>query len=115
MTKPEILLWLDDNRGIYIPRDFANSFVERDKHVQGVTLKQWDILEEGPGHEQYWDTWNEVLDNAIVTDDEGIKYSVYQDGICWLVPEGMIMNDIGEFIWSNDFNDELDEEIDDIY
>jgi hypothetical protein len=43
-TKPETLLWLNDSRGVYIPRDFANCFVNRDKHVSGVSAEDWTIL-----------------------------------------------------------------------
>jgi len=78
-TKPEMLLWLSDARGRYIPRDFANSFKDRAKHVSGVTAEDWAILETGPDHEHYWDAWSEVCDSAIIT-DEGTTYRVHQDG-----------------------------------
>ena len=35
--RPEMILWLSDARGQYIPRDFANSFSDRAKHVKGVS------------------------------------------------------------------------------
>ena len=94
--KPDMLLWLDSNRGVYIPRDFARSFADRDASVSGVTSEQWAILEQGPdspSNESYWDVWSEVLDSAIVTDEKGVKYRVYQDGDCWLIPEGMAYNE----------------------
>ena len=99
-TKPETLLWLADNRGIYIPRDFANSFIDRAKSVSGVSDEDWAILEAGPDHEHYWDAWTEVCDSAKVTDNNGNEFSVYQDGDCWLVPVGMEWNDeTGGFDW----------------
>jgi hypothetical protein len=107
--QPEPMLWLNDSRGIYIPRDFALSFSDREKYVAGVTAEQWAILEKGPeggldskegGSENYWDVWTEVTDSAIVTDDKGNKYSVYQDGDCWLIPQGMEWDDYeGFFVW----------------
>jgi hypothetical protein len=101
--RPDMMLWLDDHRGVYIPRDFANSFADRAKSVSGVKDKDWLILEAGPDHELYWDTWNEVSDCARVTDENGVVYTVYQDGACWLVPEGMEWSEEENgFVWPED-------------
>lgn len=98
--KPDLMLWLSDSRGIYIPRDFANSFADRAKSVQGVDDKTWAILEAGPNHEWYWEAWEDVERDATVTDEHGHKYRVYQDGDCWLVPEGMEWSDeLAWFAW----------------
>jgi hypothetical protein len=84
-TEPQ--LFLDDHRGVYIPRDFALE-VKRDC-VSGVTEEQWAILEAGPDHEWYWDTWSEVEQNATVTDPEdGTVFHLCQNGPLWLVPSG---------------------------
>lgn len=102
-TKPEMLLWLSDARGQYIPRDFANSFSDRSKHVANVSAEEWAILEAGPDHEFYWDTWADVSDTAVITDENGIKFHVWQDGDCWLVPDGMVWSDENEtFEWPAD-------------
>jgi hypothetical protein len=100
MTKqPEPLLWLNDARGIYIPRDFAKSFNDRAKAVSGVSDEDWAILED-PDHEFYCETWQDVCDNAVITDPDGIKYTVYQDGDCWLIPVGMEWDDETDFfVW----------------
>lgn len=106
----EPLLWLDDHRGIYIPRDFATSFINRAKHVSGVDDETWAILESGPDHELYWEAWDDVTDNATVTDEHGNKFSIYQNGACWLIPEGMEWSDETEFfVWPSDEEDESDE------
>lgn len=95
MTKqPEPMLWLSDARGVYIPRDFANSFADRAKHVSGVTENDWEILEAGPEHEFYWDAWTDVCDRAVITDENGMRYRIHQDGDCWLIPE--------DWEWSED-------------
>ena len=101
MTKKiEPLLWLNDARGIYIPRDFANSFADRAKHVQNVSDEDWTILEAGPDHEWYWEAWVNVCDNAIVTDNDGVRFRVHQDGDCWLIPEGMEWSEEHDFfVW----------------
>lgn len=106
----EPLLWLNDSRGIYIPRDFAASFVDRDKHVSGVSAENWAILDAGPDHEWYWDAWTEVCDDARIAGDDGVEYFVYQDGDCWLVPKGMEWDDRNDFwAWPQD-EDEDDTE-----
>jgi hypothetical protein len=89
--RPEPFLFLNDARGVYIPRDFAQSWTkeERAKRVSGVDDDDWAILEIGPEHREYWDAWETVCDSAVVTDDAGNKYTVHQDGDCWLVPVGM--------------------------
>lgn len=111
-AKPDMMLWLSDSRGVYIPRDFANSFVDRAKHVSGVAAENWEILEAGPDIVDdsgervecyYWDAWQEVCDSAVVTDDKGHKYTIWQDGDCWLVPEGMKWNDeTDSFDWPDE-------------
>lgn len=91
------LLWLDDHRGVYIPRDFALSFRDRDSCVTGVSAEDWADLEAGPhmgldskgeGSETYWDTWQDVCDNAEVTDTDGTVYTLWQDGTLWLLEDG---------------------------
>lgn len=106
-AKPDMILWLDDHRGVYIPRDFANSFVDRSKHVSGVSEKDWQILEAGPDQESYWDVWTDVCDNAIVTDNKGVKFRLYQDGALWLIPDGMEYNDETDtFDWPSEDEDD---------
>ena len=103
MSKPEPLLWLSDARGVYIPRDFASSFANRDHDVIGVLEDDWIILEAGPDGPTglYWDAWEDVLNNAVVTDTRGVRYRLRQDGDLWLIPEGMEWNDKEEcFQWS---------------
>lgn len=88
-----ILHWLDDHRGIYIPRDFANSFNEDfiQAHVEGATQNDFIVLAYGPGGmldddtpehivrayqamhpnqtpeyrgELYWNTWSDMCRDA---------------------------------------------------
>jgi hypothetical protein len=99
--KPEPILFLSDARGVYIPRDFAES-IRRDC-LTGASDEDMATLAAGPDGEWYWDAWTAVCDGATVTDpNTGIKYSIYQDGDCWLIPEGMIVNDAGELEWPHD-------------
>ena len=75
--------------------------------MTGVSSDDWQILERGPDDEttgdQYWDVWTWVCDNATVTDEHGTKYSLWQDGDCWLIPKGMEWSDKeGTYIWPDD-------------
>lgn len=100
-NKPDPILLLSDARGVYIPRDFARE-VKRDC-VTGVSPDNWETLEAGPEHEWYWEAWQDVEGSAIVTDpDTGVRYCVYQDGDCWLLPEGMTVTDAGGFAWEDE-------------
>ena len=97
MTKPEPMLWLDDHRGVYIPHDFALSFANRERDVSGVDNEEWATLENGPDEDFYWDVWADVCDHAVVTDEHGVQYHVYQDGACWLIPLGMEWDEKNDF------------------
>jgi len=102
--KPDVLLWLTDARGVYLPRDFATSFERdtRDTYVSGVEAEDWAVLEAGPDHELYWDVWEGVLDSAVITDTNGVKYTLHQDGDLWLIPDGMVWTDEVKFEWVDD-------------
>lgn len=95
MSKPEVIFWMGDSRGVYLPRDFATCFVNRDKNVEGVSAEEWATLEAGPSpdNEHYDETWCDVLDKAIVISEGGVRYRLQQDGDLWLVPVGMEWSD----------------------
>ncbi len=100
--KPETMLWLDDHRGRYIPRDFANSFSDRIASTQGVTDEDWAILEAGPDHDDYWETWDDVYLHCVVIGN-GTTYTLHQDGPLWLIPEGMEWDDATDwFVWPDE-------------
>jgi hypothetical protein len=108
------MLWLSENRGQYIPQDFAASFADRDRDVSGVAAEDWAILDAGPDHEWYWDAWDDVSTNAVITDDSGNRYYIHQDGDCWLVPFGMTWDDEEDaFTWPDDDDEDGDEGEDD--
>ncbi len=97
MGQPDPVLFLDDHRGVNIPRDFA-ACVARDR-VSGVTDEQYADLGT-PDSETYWDTWSEVCESAVLTGTDGVKYRLYQDGALWLIPDGMEWSDArGWHIW----------------
>ena len=74
--REEVLnLVIADRHGIYIPQLFAE-FFER----ANIKESDWKILQEGVDGEDYWDTWNHVLDNY----NHNGKI-LYQDGDLWSI------------------------------
>jgi hypothetical protein len=105
----EALLYADGARGIYIPQYFATS-IHRNA-VTGVTSEDLDLLAGDPDQEWYWETWADVLDNAVVTDTvTGIVYHLYQDGDLWLIPDDMVWDDETEFFKDADGTNGQDRE-----
>lgn len=70
-----IELLLSDARGIYIPRDFYEDFDLDKWNLKAEELTELSDLE----NENYWDTWEYVLNNAYFVID-GKKYTLYQEG-----------------------------------
>lgn len=113
-SKPEPILFLDDHRGVYIPRDFAECINrERIEYETGGRSLEHSIgsdlayLAIGPKQEHYWETWESVLDHAVVTDNKGNRFTLYQDGALWLIPEGMSWSDSEEwFTWDDASEDD---------
>jgi len=72
---------LSDARGIYMPRDFAESF----------DLIEWGLYEDytfilsNPDDDSYWDEWQIVLDSAKYIDKDGNEFRLYQDGDLWAI------------------------------
>lgn len=78
-------LFADSNRGVYIPQYFAESVMR--ELVSGVSDNEWATLEAGPDHEFYWDTWNDVEQNAVLKDKNGKTWKLYHEGDLWLIPD----------------------------
>jgi hypothetical protein len=85
--------------------NFASDFSRKhhdSAHVEGVTREQFAILEEGPAHDDYWGTWDDILRDARVVDRAGNKYTLHQDGDLWFIPVGMEWDDVEGWIWPTD-------------
>ena len=67
-------LLLSDQRGVYIPRDFA----------EGFDLKSWHIdfdvsALSDPDSDLYWDTWERVVSSAFLLDAEGNCFTLHNE------------------------------------
>ena len=81
-------LLISDNRGIYIPRDFAMYHEDMD----GVLAEDMEILKSGPDHEHYWEAWDSVLQNATATHN-GKVWRLSQDGDLWAYCEELMTDE----------------------
>ena len=78
------VLFINDAFGQYIPQYFAQAVKRR--MVSGVTQWEWETLEYGPDHVAYWETWDQVLSNAVLHHPKLGKCCLWQDGDLWVVP-----------------------------
>ena len=85
------ILYASDSHGVYIPQYFAKSVDTM--YLSGVTDEDMAILLAGPDHEHYWDAWNDVECSAVLTDDAGKEWVLYQDGDLWLLPKDWTPSD----------------------
>ena len=78
-------LYLDSNRGIYIPQNFIEC--TDPACLSNVDQQDINTLLQGPDDEWYWEAWTNILDNAILTEHRtGKQFNLYQDGDLWLIP-----------------------------
>lgn len=82
--KAELLFM--EMHGIYIPQLFAQRI--NLECLSGVTPDDMEILRQGPEHDHYWDAWDSVLGNAVLTNSDGERFHLWQDGDLWAIPEG---------------------------
>ena len=81
MIKSGIDLLLNGARGVYVPQNFVECFDMGDWHLSDDDIK--DLSD--PNNEFYWDAWESVLNNAYFVDEEGNKWTLYQDGDLWAI------------------------------
>lgn len=84
-------LFLDSNRGIYIPQHFAELIDPQD--WIGLDSEDLEILKSGPDSESYWDAWQSVLDLAETKDGQVL----HQDGDLWLVAKDKAIEDLNAY------------------
>lgn len=68
---------LDGAIGIHLPKYWA--LYCNPRAWDGVTGEDVAILESGPDHEDYWEVWDGVLQNASSTDRWGDVWYLDQD------------------------------------
>ena len=76
-------LLVDSHHGVYVPQIFAQ-MVQADQ----IEADDKSILLEGPENEDYWETWEDVLNYCELTDTDGQKFTLHHDSDLWAVPVG---------------------------
>lgn len=72
-------LLCDSHHGQYIPKIMARRLY--DAGWSGLDLDDVIELEAGPDESDwYWDTWNDVLNVAQFTDENGVVWFLHHDG-----------------------------------
>jgi len=80
----ELILLLDGNRGIYIPKTFIYRYYPTS--TTGISEEDSKILLQGPDHDAYWEVWDDVLNNGRFLDSNGIEYTIYHNDDLFAVP-----------------------------
>lgn len=95
MTENAIEL-VDNHHGIYIPLMFVQRWDAPEFFLNYREISQ-DILDVkmGPDNENYWEAWENILDNAKFCPDHEIimdaqVYTLYHDMDLWAIPENEI-------------------------
>jgi hypothetical protein len=90
-TNLEPILLIDENQGVYIPKVFCKCCNPQNSYWVWDYENFYEILLDVE-HINYWDVWQEVLDNAYYIDpNDNIKYTLYQNNSLWAIPEGYII------------------------
>ena len=87
-----IELILSDNRGVYIPRDFAE-IVNAGKSWGGYNPSDIETLLEGPDAEWYWESWDSVTNSIYFVDSKGNRWNLWRDGDLWLYCEKLMTDE----------------------
>lgn len=82
-------LLIDSHHGTYIPQFFAEGFQNYITNKEELAEYLPDLTT--PDNEHYWDSWEHILDNAKLTDDNGRECILIQiEGDLWAIPENEI-------------------------
>ena len=67
---------IDECRGIYIPQAFYEGF---DFGTWNLNINDYKELRD-PTIDDYWDTWDDLIEHAEYHDDDGYIWTLHQDG-----------------------------------
>lgn len=82
--------FVDSHHGIYSGKIFAEylDHLFKTGNITGISNEDWKSLLAGPDDEFYLDAWANI-DNVTITDEQGIKWMVYQNEGIYLYPESI--------------------------
>lgn len=78
-----IELLCDSHHGVYLPSIWCTNT----DNIWNINSKDWEYLSDHNNleDENYWDVWNDVLNDASYTDKRGVVWTLYQDGDLWAI------------------------------
>jgi hypothetical protein len=79
----QIILAVGSQNGIYTPQIFFENYAQ----YLDTPAQQWEELK-NPNHTEYWEAWDDLLNDATLTID-GKQYRVEQNEDVWLIPVDM--------------------------
>ena len=88
MRTPEPNLILLDSHGIYIPQLFCADIGEEEAASLSISLWALSECQAGPDSPHYWEAWDEILRDCSYRDEQGILWTLHQNGDLWEIPEG---------------------------
>ena len=95
-------LFYTDSLGIYLPQQFAEDFYPHSKNEwNGISDNTWETILAGPDFENYWDAWNDILDNATCVLND-VEYRLHQDGDLWALSESDLVDECGNIHDANE-------------
>lgn len=68
---------IDGNKGIYVPQEFAKLYKYRE--MSSEMRENFNVLLQGPDTPEYWEAWEDVLDNFHIIGKDGRRYTFFQD------------------------------------
>ena len=80
-----IVIMTDSHHGVYAPQVFLQSLAAT---ISEVNQRDIDTVLKGPDdveNERYWEAWDNIEQNAVITSTQGEKYMIYQDGDIFLL------------------------------
>jgi len=83
MNDENMFVLIDGNKGIYIPRVFALRW--GNACTRGISRGDIDILVAGPDHHEYFDVWDEVVEQVEFLFD-GELHTLHESDDLFAVP-----------------------------
>ena len=81
MTSDNLILLFDARHGQYIPKLFIEECLHNNWNLENVDIETL----KNPENEWYWHEWEQVLNNAYYVDNNGVRWSLHQDGDLWAI------------------------------
>jgi uncharacterized protein YfiM (DUF2279 family) len=78
-------LLLGDSHGIYIPKFWCDGLSEEEAEDLSISWEDVQICQSGPDSELYWDAWQSIERDALIIEDDGSEWRLYQNGDLWQI------------------------------